>query len=363
MIPLALVPYANFFQRRLFGNVPLTVAASQLEILCPKEAVVAPPAVFLPGQLDRVTGTDPATTIDLELSTATSEVLKPSATIAYHIKDAILVDGSIYQGRFKSFIAARSFSNSGSPRAEPRYLSTAGLASSHLGSRFFGHWLVDDCIQYRLAQQHGQPLCLKGPIRLDHQRTYGNYLNQDWTPIDRAWIDHLIIYQDFYWGAAQDGLRAAQTRAMRECMRAKLPSAELESLVYLRRGATGTPRVIQNEQEIQNGLEKLGFVVADIETNSLDQVLSVLAKAKVVISLEGSHATHCTFTIPENSGLILLQPPDRFWGFHRGWTTSAGVRFGFLVGTLTEGGYHFSISEILCTLDLMLKEMALPPAT
>jgi hypothetical protein len=110
-------------------------------------------------------------------------------------------------------------------------------------------------------------------------------------------------------------------------------------------------------------LENLGFVVADIETDSLDQVLGLLAKAKVVISLEGSHATHCTFTVPENSGLILLQPPDRFLGFHRGWTTSAGVRFGFLVGTLTEDGYHFSISEILRTLDLMLKEIALPPAT
>ena len=95
----------------------------------------------------------------------------------------------------------------------------------------------------------------------------------------------------------------------------------------------------------------------DIGTDSLERVLGILANAKIVVSLEGSHATHCALSVPENSGLILLQPPNRFLGFHRGWTEAANVRFGFVVGSLADAGYVFSCSEILRTVELMTINM------
>lgn len=318
--PIQATPYANYIRRRLFGDIPLKAAAYRQEVLCAEEAVNIRPAIFLPGQIDRITGTDPATTIEWEVFTATSETWTPAPTIAHHIADVILFDGSIYHGRFKSFIAARSFFNSSAPSSEPRHLKTVGLASSHLGSRFLGHWLIDDCIQYPLSEQYGRPLCLRGPIYADHQKKYQTYLEQDWTPIDRAWIHHLIVYQDFHWGTAQDGLRRAQTRILRERVRAHLPSGGARSLVYLRRGATGSRRIVQNEEEILDVLKKHGFLIVDIETDSLESVLKALANAKIVVSVEGSHVTHCAYSVPENSGLIVLQPPDRFLSFHRGWS-------------------------------------------
>ena len=212
VLPVQAIPYVNFIRRRLFGDIPLKAAAYRKEVLCAEETVKLRQAIFLPGQIDRVTGTNPGSTIELEVSTATSETLKPTPTIAHHIRDVVLFDGSIYHGRFKSFIAARSFYNSPAPSPESRHLKTVGLASSHFGSRFFGHWLIDDCIQYQLAEKCGQPLCLRGPIYPDQQKKYQTYLEQDWTPIDRARIDNLIIYQDFHWGTAQDSLRQAQIR-------------------------------------------------------------------------------------------------------------------------------------------------------
>ena len=357
LVPIEFVPHVNYIRRNLFGNIPLKAIASRQEVLCPEETIDAQPTIFLPGQIDRVTGTDPGSTIALELSIVTSEILRPPPTIAHHIKDAILINGSIYQGRFKSFIASRSFYRTPTSDPEPHHINTVGLASSHFGSRYFGHWLIDDCTQYRLAEQHGHPLCLRGPIFPSHQKIYQNLLGQDWTPIDRAWIDDLIVYQDFHWGTPQDSLRGAQINAMRAKARAHLPSEGAQTLVYLRRGTTGAHRPVQNEEELLDALSRQGFKVVDVDSSSLEQMLAVLATAKVVVSIEGSQATHCAYSIPDNSGLILLEPPDRFLSFHRGWTASAGIRFGFVVGSPEENGYSFSPSEVLQTVELLLRQL------
>ena len=59
------------------------------------------------------------------------------------------------------------------------------------------------------------------------------------------------------------------------------------------------------------------IIVVNIKSDSLEHLLATLATAKVVVSVEGSHATHCAYSVPENSGLIVLQPPDRFLSFHQ----------------------------------------------
>ena len=77
--------------------------------------------------------------------------------------------------------------------------------------------------------------------------------------------------------------------------------------------------------------------------------------ARLVVSLEGSHVSHCTYTIPESSGLLILQPSNEFSAVHRDWAESLGVKFGFVVGSVVDHGYHFSVLDILRTIDLMLK--------
>ncbi len=353
-IPIRFTPHVNYITRNLFGNVPLRSVAHRQEVLCKEENVDARPAIVVPGQLDRIIGTDEGTTIELEIFAATSCKLPTAPTIAYHIKDAIVSDGSIYQGRFKAFISARSFFKYPTLSRKTHHLKVAGLASSHLASRFFGHWLVDDCAQYLLAEEDGKPLCFRGPVYSEHRSIYETYLGQDWTPTDRARIDDLIVYQDFYWGIHQNSLRRSLTRSLRAKARARLPSSGSQLLVYLRRGRAGKPRTIQNEEQLTDELAKRGFHIVDVEVANLENVLAILANAKIVVSLEGSHVTHCIYSVPENSGLILLQPPNRFLGFHRGWTAAADVWFGFAVGTEGEFGFCFSPSEVLSTTDLML---------
>ena len=134
VVPIQFVPHANYIRRRLFGDVPLRRAAYREEILCGEETFKARPAIVLAEQLDRVTGVASGTTIELEVSAATSQTVRAGPTVAYHIKDAIVTEGSIYQGRFKAFIAARSFFRGSSTPRKTERLKVGGLASSHLAS-------------------------------------------------------------------------------------------------------------------------------------------------------------------------------------------------------------------------------------
>ena len=154
LVPLRLTPHVNYVTRNLFGNIPLKTVADRQEVLCQDETVKVPPTIFLPGQLERVTATDPGTTIELEVSTATSEILRPPPTIAHYLTDVILVDGSIYKGRFKSFISARSFFKAHSPLLEPLHLKTIGLAKRILSeARTNGHLVCRSFCNYSVSRR------------------------------------------------------------------------------------------------------------------------------------------------------------------------------------------------------------------
>jgi Glycosyltransferase 61 len=352
MTPIQVVPYVRLFKRLVSGRGSLQAIAHRQDVLCPEEKVTIRPAVYLPGQIDRVTDfkIDPwfQTTKEAEIAQAISTTATHVPTVAYHIKDAVLFDGSIYVGHVRHPIADKSLFVSAAHA--PYHIKTGALASSYLGTKYFGHWLRDDCTKYLLAEEFGLPLCLRGAA-FGHQQKYQAYFGQDWTPTDRARIDHLVVFQDF----SQNSLKRKRYRVLRERIKAHFPGNIRGSHIYLRRGQTGVPRIIQNEDEIIDALIQRGFVILDVASDSLDHIIGTLVNAKIVVSLEGSHIAHCVFASPENSGLLVLQPPDRFAAMHRGWSECLGIRFGFVVGAVGDVGYYFTVPEILRTIDLLLK--------
>ncbi len=351
-MPVQAVPYLRLAKRVFSGRGSIQSRARRQEILCPEEKETIRPAVALPGQIERVTGADAGTTKEREIEAATSTTFIHAPTIAYHVNEAALLDGSIYVGSYKHLVADKSLF--GSAMHDTLHLGSSALTSSYLGAKYFGHWLFDDCIKYLLAKEFSEPLCLRRPASaFTHQNKYEVYFDQDWTPIDRAWIDHLVVFQDF----SQNSLKRKRYKILRDRIQERFPSHGRRECIYLRRGRTGVPRAIENEDEILNAVVKQGFIVLDVLSDSLDHIIGTLVNAKVVISMEGSQIAHCVFAVPENSGLLMLQPPDRFLTVHRGWTGCLNVRFGFVVGAIAGIGYSFSVSEILRTTDLMLRNM------
>jgi capsular polysaccharide biosynthesis protein len=214
--------------------------------------------------------------------------------------------------------------------------------------------LRDDCIQYLLAERTGAALAIRSPIS-DQQSQYAGYFGQDWTPTNRAVVDELIIYQDF----SQNSLKRERYEILSRHIAQRFPNVGgRQKLVYLRRGTTGLPRLIENEAEFQEALVKNGFEILDVACDSLSHILSTLRHAKLVVSIEGSHNAHCCFSLEAGCGLLVLQPPDRFTAVHRHWTECVGVHFGFVVGSKATHGYRFSTLEVLSTIEKMLQRIS-----
>ena len=327
----------------------MQTAASEIEVLCAEEASDLSPALFLPEHLEKIVGTPSESTVPSEIDHATRRKAIHAATIAYHLRDAALVNGSIYCGSWRHSLIDK-------PNAVSKstiHFDAAGLASTWCGAKYFGHWLKDDCVQYLLAEEHGKPLSVSNEPTYYDMNLYASYFGQDWAPTTRAQIDHLVVYQDL----GQNSSKKSRYRTLQDRLAARLlQQYSLSSLVYLKRGRTGHARLIQNEDEIVKSLTKNGFSVVDVAATDREHVIATLMNAEIVVSIEGSHMSHCWFPSTGTHGLIALQPPDRFTAVQRGWAHCMSARFGFVVGDKRLNETYFSPSDILRVVDLMIAQ-------
>jgi capsular polysaccharide biosynthesis protein len=338
---LRTVPYIRAIRRLINGRGSLASVSRNVEILCQVETEELPPPLMLPGQLERITDrqADPRfdTTNEHEILTATRPTITHAPTIAYHLDRAALISGSIYIKHYRHIVSDKP------SQQAPVHISEAQLSTSWLGSQFFGHWLRDDLTVGLLGPT---PLSVPGQHYPDAD-DYLKYFGQKPTaPVDKAMIDHLTIYQDF----SQNSLKRKRYDKLRAKMSEQFPK-EPRDCIYLRRGNTGSPRLIENEDEIIDRLSKAGFTI--IDQNALGDKLARLSKARVVVTMEGSQLNHCVYTLPESAAVIALEPSNRFCSISRGWCNCLGIQFGFVVGHKGQRGYLFSADEVLRTVDLV----------
>jgi len=348
-LPLNYYATVRHIKRLFLGPGTLRSTAFEIEVLCPEERGEFSPSIYLDGQLDKISGVPRGADIATQINRVTHRDIIHAPTVAYHIRNAVLLDGYLYADRWKLPIGELS---SKSDRDTPVHLEKAALASTMLGTRHFGHWLKDDCVQYLLAERHG-PLCIQPQYIPYQQSQYESYLLQDWTPKARARIDDLIVYQDY----GQNSLKRRRYELLTARIRARiLPKSA--AFVYLKRGSTGVARLVENEDEIIEMLVKNGFEVVDIASDSLEQIVASLMNAKIIVSVEGSHICHSWFSHESRSGVITLQPPDRFTSINKCWIDCMSALFGFVIGEKAEMGTRFSLTDISKTVDLMMTDLS-----
>ncbi len=234
VLPIHTIPFLRSVKRLFMGRGTLEAIAHRTEILCPAKTTNRRPSIFLPGQLDKITtfeSSDPfaMSTSDSEIASAVCTTFTSAPTIAYHIKNAILINGSVYVDHFRHpLIADKSLLGPGA--RECHHFNSRALASTLLGSKYFFHWLADDCTKHLLAEEFTVPLCLRTPA-YGHKQKYQEYFGQQPVPTDRARIDKLILFQDF----SQNSSKRKRYHVLRDRIKSRFPTNSTNAYVYLRR--------------------------------------------------------------------------------------------------------------------------------
>src|ERR1700748_2565787 len=80
-----------------------SVAVSHV-VLCPAETVVAPPAIYLEGDLDNVIAVQADTNLQLEMTRLRGGPRNHEATIAYTLHDVEFLPSGLYKGAMRHVV-------------------------------------------------------------------------------------------------------------------------------------------------------------------------------------------------------------------------------------------------------------------
>lgn len=344
---LSLRPLQAYGQRLMGSGQPdLAEGARDQWQLAPGGKRHVPPALHLPGQLERIRGTEFATPeiVMKALRGGYDSLDRP--TTAFRVENVDLVDGVLYaKGRQRHLRARRSRSLT---YRVPREVISATMYESWLGNRWFGNWLSDDCLTYLLAEP-GSTTVTSLLTPTGHMPRYESLLGM--TPLrkDTIHFRELVLFDDM---PNNDGKtqRAAEMRrrllAGRSC--SPLPG------VFILRGKSGDARVMENERQIAEQLaQTYGFRLLDPLTASVDQIADLCGEAAIIAGVEGSHLAHGLAMMPPGAALLVFQPPDRTVAALKTLTDRQNQRYALVVGEGSTTGFTVSWDDVRRTLDLL----------
>lgn len=341
-------PIANRFCRLVGLPRPeLTDLAIERWEISPAETREVPPVIALPGQAERITRTEfaPIEAVLQSLAGDSAEFIP--ATMGYRLRDVDFVDGALYAGGAELHLRRRQRSHL--THHHPRDSISGALYESWVGNRWFGNWLLDDCLSYRLAEEYGQPVT-STPPRGGHVPRYEELLSMNPQRIGDVHFDELILFDDHH----NNSGRLARAQDMRQRL---IAGHELTPCpgVFLYRGRSGDARILENEDEIAEKLEsQYGFRIIFAEDHSVDELICACGDTMIIAGVEGSQLNHGMAVMPPGGTLLTMQPADRATTAMKLLTDRWQQRFALMVGHGTAEGFRIEWSEVQATLDLIL---------
>lgn len=343
-------------KRRLNLDVDLLESAASVEELHSGETLTGNPCIALPGQYERIEAGAFGIDVAKEVAQLQGAPRKIGPTLRYTFHDVMISDATIYgRGRKKMFNLQAPPPRSGSGPGGRRWeeYGEAAVRSSYIGCHFFGHWLRDDSATHLLASEYGTPISMPTPSWPD-QAGYLAVFGQSSLMPRRARVRRLILFEDI----TQNAHKAARFRRLRALVARGRAAPAGDRFVYLARGSGGKQRLLVNESEITEALERRGVAIVQAEALGVEELLAALFGARLVISVEGSQLSHALYTLRDAGGVLAIQPPNRFFNSHMDWARALGMRYGVVVGERREGGFHVPVSDLLRTIDLMDRALA-----
>lgn len=339
---------------RLTVRHPCTMAdwASQSYEISPAESINAQPAVHPDGALDRITGLSPWRSWPIEAKLIEGGPKTHAGTKAFVVDDVTVSGPFVYKGATRydpGYGKERLWDRSGARSIE---LDDAALVSCFSGSRFFGPFLKDS-LPLELLPDDGAHRITMRTRAYGHEAGYRGLFDLYAPPlVNRARIRRLTIYEDF----GQNAGKAGRYKTLHDRLRTTLAQQDHPAPVgvYLKRGDTGESRILQNEDALETYLTDLGFDIVEPAQLDADEIAKRTLNTPIVISVEGSHISHVAYSMAWTGTLLVLQPPDRFAMAFKEFTDRVGIRFGFVVGKLADGGFSVDLDELRYFMDRLM---------
>jgi hypothetical protein len=335
--------------RRLTGRDGRSIrdVARRSWVVHPAEVGQRLPAIFLPGQLERVEAVQEETSREFEFGRVLGGRVEHAATLGYELADAVIAGGSVFARGMRLPLLPGTFGPASLGPVDDR-IAEASLVCSYVGNRYFAHWLLDDCPLQLLARKHAEPLAVLRP-EFRHEADYARVLDLGVRRVRRVRVGRLLVFQDY---GQNTGKRQRLGLLRAAAAGSRGPGAPPRG-VYLRRGLSGVVRPLANEAEIEERLARRGFDIVDPETSGAEQILEKCRGVRTVVGVEGSQMAHGILTVAAPDGVVVaLQPPWRFNNLFKDFADCIGFRYALLVGARHPGGFRVDADELERTLDL-----------
>lgn len=347
MIPL-LLPLSRRLRTRIGLSKNIQDVAAEVVMIAPEETAQRHAAISLPAQIDRVRAVQPETTIDFEYARVTSGKVQHASTTAFLVRNAWYLNGNLYAGG-----ARRSQVWGREPLInfdKPKQVAQAALPSSFVGSRYFGHHVVDDSATTLLAAQFAPVFRAPAPTveAWPHARAYRARMGVDTPVLKNAYVTEAWLFDD--WGMTTH--RRQRLIQLREKLRDAQPPRNGHG-VFLRRRGAGAVRNLINEAEIEGALAKLGFDIVDLATDYCDTIIARCQGAAVIVGVEGSGLAHGLLSCAKDAAFLVLQHPHQFNNVWKDFTDALDLRYAFLVGEGNPEAFRIDPDELLATLDML----------
>lgn len=319
-----------------------------IEVVHPAETQSVQHPRYLQGMLDRVTSTPIPSQLEHHLEVVTAQSYNHAAVLRKTLRNVLVYPAGYAAWRKDAFYSPkRDLSGLKNPIV---HVPKLRFCMNSVVWRYFGHWM-SDAVPSSLIDPDEGALWIRPDPSWQHAQEYLDIF--EISPLEAPLVHakELVFYQDF----GQGSHKRARYAELQNRVRKSLGNPDLSDYVYLRRGATGSRRVIANEDALVEKLTAMGWKIFDIGSASAKEMQQTICKAKVVLGIEGSHINHAQYGLAAKTALVILIPNDRFVTLHLARASAKNIASGFVVleGT-NEAGYLVNVDEVLRTVDLTL---------
>ncbi len=314
----------------------------------PLETVPCKPGLYDPDTLDRVVACGFGTPLEKQLNKLTATEFVENPISVARLPDATVFGGNIFSRGQSHFMVKRP-QPWGALAGIEEIDTPVTLANSEQGLKYFGHWLRDDCAMYPALKDFGGTLLSMQRPNWSDAAVYEAAFGQTWDDRAAFWTPELTLVRELGFNLRKQ----ARIRELRARLRQTHTPTDPGSIVYIARGPSSAARDVSNDAELRQALSARGVKVMVPEGDG-KALVEALLEARMIITVEGSQATHGTYTLADKGALLVLQPPARFYNPHIEWVRLLEMDYGIVIGRADGEGFHIDPDEVLRMVDRLL---------